>query len=73
MTQATGVENVLIDLAAVRLASLNQTLDPWLYILLRRSTCSRIARGFRRVKLKCVTALGNSSQERELLNNLDLM
>ncbi|KAH3696812.1 hypothetical protein DPMN_084290 [Dreissena polymorpha] len=36
-TLITGKQHLLLDLAAVRLASLNQTLDPWLYILLRRS------------------------------------
>jgi hypothetical protein len=31
---------------------LNQTLDPWLYILLRRSTFIKIARGFKRIKIR---------------------
>ncbi|XP_060586804.1 prostaglandin E2 receptor EP4 subtype-like [Ruditapes philippinarum] len=52
VTQATGVENNLLDLTAVRLASLNQTLDPWLYILLRRSTFIKIARGFKRIRIR---------------------
>ena len=39
ITLATGRKNYIWDLMAVRLASLNQTLDPWIYILLRRSLC----------------------------------
>lgn len=50
--------NVLLDLAAVRLASLNQTLDPWLYIILRRSTCLRLTRGVKSIKTKCLKVFG---------------
>ena len=46
---ATGKTRYIWDLTAVRLASFNQTLDPWLYILLRRSFCVRVKRVFKRV------------------------
>ena len=57
VTQATGRNNVLLDLTAVRLASLNQTLDPWLYILFRRSTCMRIIKSVRQLKTKSLNAI----------------
>ena len=46
---ATGRTRYIWDLTAVRLASFNQTLDPWLYILLRRSFCVRVKRVFKSV------------------------
>ncbi|XP_041356654.1 prostaglandin E2 receptor EP4 subtype-like [Gigantopelta aegis] len=42
ITLATGASNPVFGLVAVRLASLNQTLDPWLYILLRKAFLKRI-------------------------------
>ncbi|XP_053393889.1 prostaglandin E2 receptor EP4 subtype-like [Mercenaria mercenaria] len=66
MTQATGIKNVLLDLAAVRLASLNQTLDPWLYILLRRSTCMAITRGVKGLKTKCLSVVEKRIHENGL-------
>ena len=49
---ATGRKLYLWDLTAVRLASLNQTLDPWLYILLRRSFCVKVKKLFKRLYSK---------------------
>ena len=73
VTQAMGEENVLLDLTAVRLASLNQTLDPWLYILLRRSTCIKIIKGFRRIKNKYLKTKDEKLQGGEFLDNLHLI
>ncbi|XP_045160319.2 prostaglandin E2 receptor EP4 subtype-like [Mercenaria mercenaria] len=71
MTQATGIKNVLLDLAAVRLASLNQTLDPWLYILLRRSTCMKISRSVKQIKTKCLKVVREQVQDSELIKEKD--
>ncbi|XP_045160317.2 prostaglandin E2 receptor EP4 subtype-like [Mercenaria mercenaria] len=71
MTQATGIKNVLLDLAAVRLASLNQTLDPWLYILLRRSTCLKITGGVRRIKTKCLKVVRTRFHDDRLIRDRD--
>lgn len=43
-----------MDLAAVRLASINQTLDPWLYILLRRSFFVKVCSTLKSVNFKCL-------------------
>lgn len=48
-TITTGKENKLLDLAVIRLASLNQTLDPWLYILMRRSFLLKVSRTVKRI------------------------
>ncbi|XP_046334193.1 prostaglandin E2 receptor EP4 subtype-like [Haliotis rufescens] len=42
ITLATKQSNPVLGLTAVRLASLNQTLDPWLYILLRKAFLKKI-------------------------------
>ncbi|XP_056460217.1 prostaglandin E2 receptor EP4 subtype-like [Gadus chalcogrammus] len=39
------------DLTAIRIASVNPILDPWIYILLRRSLFKRILRSSRRVRI----------------------
>lgn len=41
-TLATARDNPVFGLTAVRLASLNQTLDPWLYILLRKAFLDKV-------------------------------
>ncbi|XP_071144869.1 prostaglandin E2 receptor EP3 subtype-like [Mytilus edulis] len=48
ITMVTGKSNFVIDLTTVRLASLNQTLDPWLYILLRKSFIRKLCSYIRR-------------------------
>ncbi|KAK3590764.1 hypothetical protein CHS0354_017280 [Potamilus streckersoni] len=53
LTVSTGESNHLLDLTAVRMASFNQTLDPWLYILLRRSFVIRIKNIFLKVLCFC--------------------
>ncbi|XP_064604570.1 prostaglandin E2 receptor EP4 subtype-like [Liolophura sinensis] len=45
----TGVVNPRADLLAVRLASINQILDPWFYILLRRSVLVKLVSPFKTV------------------------
>lgn len=50
----TGKANYIMDLAAVRLASINQTLDPWLYILLRRSFFVKLCSTLKRINFKCL-------------------
>ncbi|KAL4237160.1 Prostaglandin E receptor 3 (subtype EP3) [Mactra antiquata] len=57
-TMVTGRANKILDLTTVRLASLNQTLDPWLYILLRRSFCTKICRKVKRI-VSCCTSKSN--------------
>ncbi|KAL3867708.1 hypothetical protein ACJMK2_040575 [Sinanodonta woodiana] len=49
LSVSTQETNHLLDLTAVRMASFNQTLDPWLYILLRRSFIIRIKNIFFKV------------------------
>ncbi|XP_052774749.1 prostaglandin E2 receptor EP2 subtype-like isoform X1 [Mya arenaria] len=44
INQTTGRVNYRADLMGVRLASINQILDPWLYILLRRSVIIKVFR-----------------------------
>lgn len=60
---ATGKANYLLDLTTIRLASLNQTLDPWLYILLRRSFCLKLTKCAKHIKSKCYKAAGLRPQE----------
>lgn len=48
VTMATGKSNFIADLTTIRLASLNQTLDPWLYILLRKSFIRKLCSYLRR-------------------------
>lgn len=43
------------DLAAIRIASVNPILDPWIYILLRRSLFRRFLGSSRRGKCSMVT------------------
>ncbi|WAR23477.1 PE2R4-like protein, partial [Mya arenaria] len=52
-TLITEESDVILDIAAVRLASLNQILDPWLYILFRRSFISKIRRSLAAMKNYC--------------------
>ncbi|XP_059151609.1 uncharacterized protein LOC131937907 [Physella acuta] len=44
VTLAVGNTNDVFGLVAVRLASLNQTLNPWLYVILRRALIIRVKR-----------------------------
>lgn len=49
INQTTGRLNYRADLIGVRLASINQILDPWVYILLRKSVivkCFKIFKNF---------------------------
>jgi len=62
VTITTGVPNYLLDLTAIRLASLNQTLDPWLYILLRKSFITKIKQYCKRICCNC-TSLSNDSDD----------
>ena len=60
---ATGKRRYIWDLTAVRLASFNQTLDPWLYILLRRSLCVKIKMMYKRVlSIFSMNKAGNESK-----------
>lgn len=65
VTLMTGKTNHIMDLIAVRLASLNQTLDPWLYILLRRSFCSKLCSRLTRLITRC---LPNWTSERSFVD-----
>ena len=81
VTVATGKSNYLWDLTTIRLASLNQTLDPWLYILLRRSLCMKLRKCCERVcpcngqdidsKLYCQQVHFNKINDQEQLENLE--
>jgi len=62
-TLMTGQPNYLMDLAAIRLASINQTLDPWLYILLRRSFFVRMCATVKRINFKCLVISHRESVE----------
>lgn len=68
---ATGKANYLWDLTTIRLASLNQTLDPWLYILLRRSLCLKLTKGAEHIKSKCYKAAGFRLREDDTTDQLN--
>ncbi|XP_069127700.1 prostaglandin E2 receptor EP4 subtype-like [Argopecten irradians] len=53
VTMATGSHNYIVDLTVIRLASLNQTLDPWIYILLRKSILDKLKNSFRKLCCFC--------------------
>ena len=61
ITIATGEPNYYVDLVTIRLASLNQTLDPWLYILLRKSFITKLIRTTKR--MFCVPRFKTSDRE----------
>jgi hypothetical protein len=44
INQITGVENPTADLLGVRFAGINQILDPWLYVLLRKALILKIVK-----------------------------
>ena len=44
ITQFTGETSHKLDLRAVRMASLNQVLDPWLYVIFRKASIQRFIR-----------------------------
>ena len=48
MNQISGQMDVTKDLMGVRLASINQILDPWLYILLRKAMFYKLLRRIKR-------------------------
>ncbi|XP_060082196.1 prostaglandin E2 receptor EP4 subtype-like [Ylistrum balloti] len=56
VTIATGSHNYIVDLTVIRLASLNQTLDPWIYILLRKTILDKLNRSFRKICCFCCPA-----------------
>ena len=60
---ATAKTRYIWDLTAVRLASFNQTLDPWLYILLRRSFCVQVKNVFKSVFSIVATKKTRSEQK----------
>ncbi|XP_061175011.1 prostaglandin E2 receptor EP3 subtype-like [Saccostrea echinata] len=49
ITITSGKPNYPMDLTTVRMASFNQTLDPWIYIILRRSLFKRFKKLFQRM------------------------
>ncbi|XP_033736976.1 prostaglandin E2 receptor EP4 subtype-like [Pecten maximus] len=53
VTMATGSHNYVVDLTVIRLASLNQTLDPWIYILLRKTILDKLKQSFRKICCFC--------------------
>ncbi|OWF34813.1 Prostaglandin E2 receptor EP4 subtype [Mizuhopecten yessoensis] len=53
VTMATGRHNYVIDLTVIRLASLNQMLDPWIYILLRKTILDKLKLSFKKVFCFC--------------------
>ncbi|KAH9488091.1 hypothetical protein Btru_065404 [Bulinus truncatus] len=44
LTQFTGETNKTLDLIVIRMASCNQILDPWLYVIFRKNSMLRIIR-----------------------------
>ncbi|OWF34923.1 prostaglandin E2 receptor EP4 subtype-like [Mizuhopecten yessoensis] len=58
VNQVTGVTNHRVDLMVLRLLAINQILDPWLYILLRRAQLLKILNN---IKLKICYACGGGS------------
>ena len=44
----TGRTDLRMNLLAVRLASINQILDPWLYVIFRKSSIARLIRRIKR-------------------------
>ncbi|KAK6180061.1 hypothetical protein SNE40_012277 [Patella caerulea] len=49
ITLVTGKPNPVVGLLCIRLASLNQTLDPWLYILLRKTFIKRVHKTIKKI------------------------
>ncbi|XP_074642679.1 prostaglandin E2 receptor EP3 subtype-like [Tubulanus polymorphus] len=49
INEVTHVTDRVADLTAVRLASINQILDPWLYILIRKSIILKVKRCIERI------------------------
>ncbi|XP_069128172.1 prostaglandin E2 receptor EP2 subtype-like [Argopecten irradians] len=58
VNQVTGITNHKVDLIVLRLLAINQILDPWLYILLRRAQLLKILNN---IKLKICYACGGSN------------
>ncbi|XP_035827255.1 uncharacterized protein LOC101863285 [Aplysia californica] len=48
ITQITGVADQSTDLIVVRMAGFNQILDPWLYVIFRKSSITRFIRRLKR-------------------------
>ncbi|XP_052090303.1 uncharacterized protein LOC127726971 [Mytilus californianus] len=44
ITQITGRHDKMVDLVTLRIASFNQILDPWVYLLFRRESLRRLVR-----------------------------
>ncbi|ESO86651.1 hypothetical protein LOTGIDRAFT_128640, partial [Lottia gigantea] len=49
ITLVTGIPRPYVGLLCIRLASLNQTLDPWLYILLRKTFVKRVHKTIKKI------------------------
>ncbi|RUS88854.1 hypothetical protein EGW08_003399, partial [Elysia chlorotica] len=47
LMQFTGYTDCVLDLKVIRMASCNQILDPWLYVIFRKNSILRIARRIR--------------------------
>lgn len=58
VNQVTGVTNHKVDLMVLRFLAINQILDPWLYILLRRAQIVKI---LNHMKIKICYACGGGS------------
>ena len=63
----TGIINYPNDLIAIRLASINQILDPWVYILLRKGLIDKVLHYVKKIAC-CFTT--SSTEER--VNNVHL-
>ena len=77
INQITGETNYKQDLISVRLASINQIIDPWMYIILRKNTffkfLKRIKQFITRGKSSCsnsVHSRSNNRHHQSLLNQV---
>lgn len=59
LTLSTDNQEPVLGLVAIRLASLNQTLNPWLYVILRKALLARLRRTFTR----CVQCGDDDSED----------
>lgn len=65
--------NLRTDLLMIRLASLNQILDPWVYILLRREVVWRVGHTLKKIFTKKSKCEEQNSQFRRQESNVVLM
>lgn len=68
INQATGRINYAADLMGVRLASINVILDPWLYILLRKSVIVKAFKFVKRIFFKDENQLSPKKSSRFVTN-----